>query len=96
MKYFIEIKESAKNDAVEVFLYYENQQTGLGDKFLDKLELILIDISKHPKLYPEKHKQFRQSLIKPFPYLIVFEIDKLSIVVHKIIFAKKHPDKFYS
>lgn len=95
MKYSLEIKESARKGAVEAFLYYEDQKITLGDRFLDKMELLLNDISKHPKLYPEKYKQFRQALIKPFPYLIIFELVDARIVVYKVIYAKKQPHKFY-
>ena len=95
MKYSIEIKESARKGVVEAFLYYENQQLALGKRFLDKLELLLIEISKHPKLYAEKYKQFRQALIKPFPYLVTIEIIDTTIVVHKVIYAKRNPVKLY-
>jgi hypothetical protein len=59
------------------------------------MELLLNNISKQPKLYSEKYKQFRQALIKPFPYLIIFEIIEETIVVHKVIYAKKNPNKLY-
>lgn len=95
MKYQLEIKESARKGAVDAFLYYEDQQEKLGDRFLDKMELLLNDISRHPKLYPEKYKQFRQALIKPFPYLIIFEIIQSKIIVYKVILAKRNPKKFY-
>lgn len=95
MKYSLAMKESARKDAVSAFLYYENQQTNLGDRFLDKMELLLNNISKQPKLYSEKYKQFRQTLIKPFPYLIIFEIIEETIVVHKVIYVKRNPNKLY-
>mgnify|MGYP001591519722 CR=1 FL=1 len=95
MKFILEIKEKAKNGATDAFLYYEEQQTGLGDRFLDKMELRLNEVAKHPKLCAEKYNQFRQTLIKPFPYLIIFEIIENTIVVHKVIYAKRHPKKLY-
>ena len=103
MKYSIEIKESARKGAVEAFLYYEDKQPNLGDRFLDKMALLLLlllllllnEISKHPKHYPEKYKQFRQALIKPFPYIIIFEMVDYTIVVYKVINAKRNPKKFY-
>lgn len=95
MKYSLAIKESARKGAVDAFLYYENQQANLGDRFLDKMELLLNNITKQPKLYSEKYKQFRQALIKPFPYLIIFEIIEETIVVHKVIYAKRNPNKLY-
>ncbi len=59
------------------------------------MELLLNNIAKQPKLYPEKYKQFRQALVRPFPYLIIFEIIEQTIVVHKVIAAKKNPIKRY-
>lgn len=78
-----------------LFCIMKINKTGLGERFLDKMELALSDVSKHPKLYPEKHKSFRQALIKPFPYLIIFEMIDQSIIVYKVVFAKWHPDKLY-
>lgn len=95
MKYRIEIKESARAGAAEAFLYYEEQQSGLGHRFLDKLELLLHQIAKHPKHYHEKYKHFRQALVKPFPYLIIFEIEEAAIVVYKVINAARKPSKRY-
>ena len=95
MNYGIEIKETAREGSAEAFLYYEEQQFGLGNRFLDKLELLLHEIAKHPKLYQQKYKQFRQAQIKPFPYLIIFEIDGMVVVVHKVINAVRHPKRRY-
>lgn len=41
MSFQLEIKESAKEDIVEAFLYYENIQTGLSKRLLDCLEKCL-------------------------------------------------------
>ena len=93
MTYLIEIKETAREGAVNAFLYYEEQQTGLGNRFLDKLELLLVTVGKNPQHFQKKYNQFRQALIKPFPYLIIFEVDKNVIVVYKVINASRHPKK---
>jgi len=95
MKYSLEVKDSAKKGATEAFLYYKEQQRGLGDRFLDKLELLLNEVPKHQKLYSEKYKHFRQALVKPFPYLTIFEIIDTTIVVHKVIYARRNPNKIY-
>ena len=95
MKYRIEIKETAREGAAEAFLYYEEQQSGLGYRFLDKLELLLHQITKHPKHYQEKYKHFRQALIKPFPYLIIFETEENAIIVYKVINAARKPSSRY-
>lgn len=95
MKYKKEIKESARDGAVEAFLYYEGKQDGLGDTFLDAMETLINRIVADPKLFQIRVKTFRQAIIKPFPYLIIFEIEQETVIVYKVILAKKHPKKFY-
>ena len=95
MKYRVELKESAREGAAEAFLYYEEQQSGLGHRFLDKLELLLLQIAKHPKHFQEKYKHFRQALVKPFPYLIIFEVEESAIIVYKVINASRKPSSRY-
>ena len=95
MKYIVEIKHEAREEVAESFKYYESVQRGLGLKFLDCVEITLTSISKHPELFAKKHQNFRIALIKPFPYLVIFEVNKSSVIVYQIINAKKHPSKRY-
>jgi hypothetical protein len=38
MTFSLEIKESAREDIAEIFLYYENRQALLSSKFLNKTD----------------------------------------------------------
>ncbi len=95
MRYKKEITESARSGAIEAFLYYENKQTGLGDRFLDKMEILINRIAEEPEHFQEKHKTFRQAIIKPFSYILIYEIEKSSVVIYKVIYGGKNPKKFY-
>lgn len=71
MKYKVIVKESADENITETFLYYESRQAGLGERFLKCWENHLEVLQLDPNLYQKKYKDFRQLLIKPFPYHII-------------------------
>ena len=39
MKYNLIIKEEANQEIIDSYLYYENKSIGLGEKFLENLEI---------------------------------------------------------
>lgn len=51
MTYNVIIKAEAHADALHAYLYYEEQQQGLGEKFLDTLTKRYEDIALHPVHY---------------------------------------------
>ncbi len=95
MKLSIEIREEAREEIASAYLYYELTQEGLGKRFLDSFENALDSISISPLGYAMKYKNLRFKLIKPFPYLIIFEVELARIVVYQVINAKRHPSKRY-
>jgi addiction module RelE/StbE family toxin len=91
MDFEIVIKESAKDDILETILYYENVQSNLGQRFISCLEKQLESLEKEPFIHQKKYKDFRQVLLRPFPYHIIYEIEGNTIVVYKVVYAGKHP-----
>jgi plasmid stabilization system protein ParE len=96
MIYNLEIKESAQNDVIAAVEYYENQQEYLGVRFLDCWEAYLAELQQEPLIYQKKYKKFRQVLIKPFPYHIIYEVEEKTIVVYKVVYGGRHPHKRYT
>jgi len=54
-------------------------------------------IVHHPERYPIRKKEFRQVLIKVFPYLIIYKIDKNgnNVVIASIFHTSRNPKKKY-
>ena len=96
MKYTVDVKELARDNVTEAFLYYESKQQGLGERFLLCWEKHLASLQQEPNLYQKKYKDFRQVIIKPYPYHIIYEIEELVIVVYKVIYAGRHSRKRYT
>ncbi|WP_366185464.1 type II toxin-antitoxin system RelE/ParE family toxin [Flavobacterium ovatum] len=93
MKYTLKIKEEAYLDIKEAYDYYEENRKGLGERFLDTLELYLERVTVYPEHYQIKKSPFREVFIKDFPYLIIYEIEEYKIIVYAVFCTHKNPKK---
>ena len=58
MTYELILKEEADHDVLEGYVWYEQKQGGLGEKFLEEVEKYLSIIRKNPRLYTIKHTNY--------------------------------------
>jgi plasmid stabilization system protein ParE len=93
VKYTLEIKEEAVLDIKEAYLYYEERKIGLGDRFLDALEIYLERVQQYPEHYQIRRKPYREAFIKDFPYLIIYEIEEVKVIVYAVFNTWKNPNK---
>jgi plasmid stabilization system protein ParE len=89
VKFKIEVKEHAVKQIKDIYFYYEGCAEGLGEKFLDAWETAVKYAEFNPNGFQEKYKSFRQAPIKNFPYVIMFEIDKTSVIVYSILHTSR-------
>ena len=92
-KYNLIIKEGAKNEILEAFDWYESKQIGLGKRFVNIIDEHFNKISLNPKKYPIEFDKMRKAVIKKFPFIIVFEIEKNDIIMYAVFHTKQNPDK---
>ncbi len=95
MIYQLVIVERVYQQLNESAIWYEKQQNGLGANFLDEFQSAIKIVHSNPFVYEKKFKQFRQAILKRFPFLIIFEIIKNEIVVHQFINVKRNLVKRY-
>ena len=78
MAYDLIIREEANEEVVHAYLYYEETQEGLGERFLEELAARYQDIAENPHYYGfiDDKKIIRDIKIRHFPYQIIFEIIK--------------------
>lgn len=65
--------EIAELELDEVYRYYENEQAGLGLRFLEQVALAIGRMIEHPKGYQVFSARTRRCLIAKFPYGILYE-----------------------
>jgi toxin ParE1/3/4 len=75
MPYRIVVEPRALTDIQRVIDYYDEQQIGLGKKFVDALEKYFVTISKNP-FYQVRYKIVRCLPLRKFPFMIHYYIDE--------------------
>lgn len=96
MVYNLIISPDAEKDTSEAYTFYENQQTGLGERFLDELALFYKKLERHPTYYSfvSEEKTIRSISLKIFPYQIIYEVADDELHVFANHHFRQNPDQF--
>ena len=89
----IEVKPSALKQLTEAYLWYEKQLKGLGEDFIDEWESVANHLELNAETYQKRYKDFRLALLKRFPFVVVYEIEKNKIIVYNVINTKRNVKK---
>ncbi len=97
MSYSSVLSTRARKELSETWLRYEKQSSGVGDKFETEVFNRINQIKENPERYAEKSKNFRETKIKRFPFLIIYRIDKEQkiIVIQSIFHTSRNPKLKY-
>lgn len=91
--YTLKITVLAEVEYSSAFQYYENQQSGLGNKFEIETEYLMNQLKVNPYLFQRKYKHYREANLKRFPYFIVYEIIDRSVIIHSFFHTRRDPKK---
>ena len=78
----VEYHPQALEELFQAAEYYESKIDGLGERFLDEIEISVADISESPDRWPYFVLNIRRRLLDRFPYLLVYlnEVDRIYIL----------------
>lgn len=91
--YTLAIQPYAVQTMQEAYDWYEEQQIGLGELFLQEIERCFDKIEKEPLHYALIKKQYRQIGLTKFPYVIVFEIIEKHVIAYCVFHTSRSPRK---
>ena len=94
MSYELILKEEADREVIEGYIWYEQQQSELGNFFLEEVEKYLSIIKKNPHLYAIKHNNKRVAVLRRFPYIIAYEQIEQQIIVYAVFNTNQNPRKW--
>ena len=87
----IEILDQAREDLIEGFHFYEEQQAGLGSYFLSNLyadiESLLLYRGLHEKIYTD----YFRLLSRRFPFAVYYTFEARVIYIHAVIDCRRDP-----
>jgi hypothetical protein len=91
MRVKIRILDAAAQDLIDGFRFYEMQEAGLGQYFLDSLfadvDSLLIYAGIHPFCFGVYHRL----LAKRFPFAIYYKIDGDLVLVYAVLDCRRNP-----
>ena len=87
----IEILDQAREDLIEGFHFYEEQQAGLGSYFLSNLyadiESLLLYSGLHEKIYTD----YFRLLSRRFPFAVYYTFEASVIYIQAVIDCRRDP-----
>jgi plasmid stabilization system protein ParE len=88
----LEFSRAAREEISIAYNWYEEQQDGLGERFLKYLEAKADFVKNYPKSYPLKYKLFRLALLDNFPFLLAYELLEDKVIVYRVFHASRNPE----
>lgn len=92
-----ELHPLADGEAMEAAHWYENERTGLGDVFLDRLHECYRKIERSPHRFAKLETvqvegEIRRVLLPKFPYIVIYEVLPDLVNVLAVAHASRRPD----
>ena len=85
------IRPEAESDMAEGFDWYEQHRSGLGDEFLNEVQTRLRMIEENPLRHAVVYSNTRQSLVRRFPYKVLYLFEGDRVEVLGVVQAKRQP-----
>lgn len=93
MKFEVLTKPRANQEILEAATWYEDQQAGLGLRFLDELEKLLSHLENEPLIFEEKHFETREAPLNVFPFIVIYGIEGNTVIVHAVFHTSRNPNR---
>lgn len=94
MAYRIIVHPSARLDLIEAIEWYNERQSNLGFRFYRATQTTIQLIKENPEVFAIRYKTTRTAIIRKFPFMIHFMIDKQteSITVLAVLCTYRNPE----
>ena len=83
---------AAETEFVKAVEYYEEREEGLGHDFAVEVYATIERILAHPQAWPVIEEDIRRSLVRRFPYGILYAEDEDEIFVVAVMHLHREPD----
>ena len=94
MSFKIFIDSRAADDIDNAYDWYEQQQPGLGDLFLEELIEYYEKLEQNPDIFSRVNEQYRQASLQRFQrfrYVILYEVNNRDVFIDAIFHTSRNP-----
>ena len=93
MQFNIIISNDAQEDLLQSSDWYEEQNNGLGEKFMLSIENCFETITNNPFIFAVYYSNVRKAKINKFPYSIFyFIVERNKIIIFAVIHNSRYED----
>ena len=92
----IVVQPQSDLDIQAAAVWYEDQQSGLGTRFLDELNLVFQRIAESPQQFPRLEDDVHRALLRRFPYGVYFLAESEEVKVFAVLHLHRQPDMWKS
>jgi hypothetical protein len=89
--YWLSVRAAADQDLADVFTWYESQEPGTGERFMQEVDRALMAIEERPLSFPLVRSRTRRCVLSDFSYSIYFVIIRRRIFVTACVHQNRHP-----
>jgi hypothetical protein len=87
----IKILNSANQDLIDGYWFYEKQAEGLGVFFLDTLFSDIDSLIIYAGIHPLFFERYHRLLSKRFPFAVYYRIEDDTILVYTVLDCRRNP-----
>lgn len=87
------IANEAAEEVSAAYFWYEEQELGLGDRFLQSLKHSIQAVAAQPDFYPIRFDEVRSITLRKFPYTVYFEHKDQFIYVLAVFHGSRDPSR---
>jgi len=84
------LRPKASWDAEEARDYFESQQAGLGQTFLDRLNESLTRVGAMPEMYGTVWRNVRARRLRQFPYVVYYRVHNDRVEVLAVMHGRRN------
>lgn len=81
-------------DLSEAYSWYDQQRSGLGEEFLECVDLCVKSIVDSPDSYEIVQEGYHRALVKRFPYAVFYENNEHIVTVYCVFHTSRDPEKW--
>jgi plasmid stabilization system protein ParE len=94
MKWQVVVRPEAENDVLEAAHWYDAQQPGLGDEFIEETLAVFDALADDPLYQFQQHptKNIHWRYAKRFPYRVIYELveQERLVIIAAVLHAARH------
>ena len=90
------ILPEAEQDVAQAYIWYEEQELGLGEEFLRCVDARIQFVRRNPGMYQAIYESYRRAVVRRFPYVVFYEHSDTTVIVYAVFHCSQEPQKWRS